>query len=88
MRKIILHLCADLGSDSKYYQQIRRITLSSEEILALIAKARACKLTNDDQIKMAEELSFYRDAALRLEWAVHTLVKEVERLQGATPELQ
>lgn len=62
--------------------------MSSEEILALIAKARACKLTSDDQIKMADELSFYRDSALRLEWAVHTLVKEVERLQDAIPELQ
>ena len=62
--------------------------MSSEEIFALINKAKNGLLTKEDQIKMADELSFYRDAALRLEWAVHALVKEVERLQDEIPELQ
>ena len=53
--------------------------MSPEQIERLIAKGREGILTEIEQHEIADELYFYRDAALRLENAIHSLTKEIER---------
>lgn len=52
--------------------------MSAEAIEQLISRAKAGTLTPVEQYELAAELEYYRRAALRLELAVHELVKENE----------
>lgn len=52
--------------------------MTGPELDRLIVKARAGVLSIIEQLLLAEELVFYRDAAHRLERSVHRLVKEAE----------
>lgn len=52
--------------------------MTGPELDRLIVKAKAGELSIIEQQQLAEELTFYRDAAHRLERSVHRLVKEAE----------
>jgi hypothetical protein len=52
--------------------------VTGPDIDRLIHLARSGALPADDQRQLADEFVIYRDAAHRLERAVHRLVKEAE----------
>jgi len=53
--------------------------MTPAEQLAMTDQARAGTLTPEQQLQLSTEFLLYRDMAIRLERALHELIKEVEK---------
>ncbi len=53
--------------------------MSRDELDKLIAQAKKGQLSKPDQVILAYEIEYYRNAALRTENAIRELVKDAER---------
>lgn len=57
--------------------------MTAPELDELIHRARRAELTRPEQVLLAIELSNYREMALRMERAIHDLVKKIEAIDEA-----
>jgi sulfur relay (sulfurtransferase) DsrC/TusE family protein len=58
---------------------MRTKAVSRDELDKLIAQAKKGQLSKPDQVILAYEIEYYRNAALRTENAIRELVKDAER---------